>query len=278
MPAVLANGPVGFTDTGQQKVIPLPDLYFDITSGAIKADKWPPYKTSSNQAFKDSIDAWLQHLVLNGDLVKDRAESPPAAMLITAKDAGASGNSIIIVVSNVRDDTATPPNKIFDMSLTETDTYTGLTPTTITDVLGTTAGGGKKPGLVFVSSAAAPVLPAPGANPLVGDPATVTIDKADTTPGAFDVTAKRGGVDGALTVVTIKDVVGQTFTLVAVWTKSANGIAAAAVATQFAYEINVSAPPGGGAILAPAPGTLVLSGGADAQGPAAASAVVAANP
>ena len=276
MPAVLANGPIGFTDSGQQKAIPLPDLYFD-ASGLIKADKWPPYN-SSTAALKNSIDAWLQHLVRNGDLVKDTQQTPAAAMVITAKDPGAAGNSIKIVVSNVREDVANPPNKIFDVTVTETDTYTGLTPATIKDLLGTAAGGGQKPGLVFISSAAAPVLPAAGANPLSTDPAKATINKADATPGAFDVTAKRGGVDGALTVVTIKDVVGQTFTLVAVWTKSANGILPAAFSTQFAYEIVVSAPPGGGALLVPAPGTLVLAGGADAQGPTAASTVVPANP
>ncbi len=246
-------------------------------SAGREADKWPPYN-SSTAALKNSIDAWLQHLVRNGDLVKDTQQPPAAAMVITAKDPGAAGNSIKIVVSNVREDVANPPNKIFDVTVTETDTYTGLTPATIKDVLGTAAGGGQKPGLVFISSAAAPVLPAAGTNPLSTDPAKATINKADATPGAFDVTAKRGGVDGALTVVIIKDVVGQTFTLVAVWTKNANAMSPAAFSTQFAYEIVVSAPPGGGALLVPAPGTLVLAGGADAQGPTPASTVVPANP
>src|SRR5947209_17990916 len=125
MPAVLANGPIGFTDSGQQKAIPLPDLYFD-ASGLIKVDKWPPYN-SSTTALKNSIDAWLQHLVRNGDLVKDTQQPPAAAMVITAKDPGAAGNSIKLVVSNLRAAVANPPNQTFAATLTQPATHTRLT-------------------------------------------------------------------------------------------------------------------------------------------------------
>lgn len=276
MTAVLANGPVTFTDDkGSQMAIPLPDLYFDAAN--IKADKWPPYKNSASQAFKDSVDAWLQYLVRNGELVKDSQAVTGDAMLITAKSPGATGNTIKIVVTNIRDDATVPPNKIFDVTVTETDTYSGLTPATVKDVIGTAAGTGTQPGLVFVSSAAAPGLPAAGDNPLTGAPAKVKIKQADATT-AFEVQAKDADAAGANTVVTIKNISGESFDLVAVWNKTKTGIKASDMQTEFGYEITVAAPPSGASILTPATGAIVLSGGADAQGPTRASVIVPANP
>lgn len=276
MTAVLANGPVTFTDDkGSQMAIPLPDLYFDATN--IKADKWPPYKDSASQAFKDSVDAWLQYLVRNGELVKDTQAVTGDAMLITAKSPGATGNSIKIVISNIRDDANVPPNKIFDVTVTETDSYSGLTPATIKDVIGTAAGTGTKPGLVFVSSAAAPALPVAGDSPLAGAPAKVKLKQADAST-AFEVQAKDADADGANTVVTIKNIAGQSFDMVVVWNKTKTGIKASEMQTNFGYELAVAAPPSGTTILTPAPGAIVLSGGADAQGPTKASVIVPANP
>lgn len=284
MQAVLANGPVGFTNAqGQQVSIPLTDLYFD-DKGAIQADKWVPFNTSPDQA---SIASWLKHLVKSGDLVKDPTPPlpppppppPTAAMLIAARDKGVEGNSIQIVVSGIRPDPADSTKTIFDVKVTETDTYTGLTAATIQQKLGNAAGAG----LVFVSSLN-PGTPIAGPSQLVWDgvaanSAKATIKKADNTD-AFELTAKRAGADGANTAVTItiEDPVAETFTLVALWTKTATGIEVADLGTNFDYEITVDPPVSGGTILVPASGTIVLSGGADAMGPVAASAVVAKNP
>lgn len=275
MTAVLANSPVSFTDaTGSQMSIPLSDIYFD-SSGAIKADRWPPYPTGSS-TFKNQVDAWLQYLVKKGDLVKDTAAPVPAAMLVEAKQAGATGNSVRLVVSNVREVTG---NEVFDVTVMETNTYTGLTPATIKNVIGTSAGGGTQPGLVFVSSAGAPAMPAAVTDQALADSPTATAILKAAATTAFELTPKAAGTDGHLTKVTIKDVdaTAGTFTLVAVWTKTATGIQPSAMLTDFDYELTISVPTGATALAVPAPGAVVLSGGEDAQGPQRASAVLAAN-
>lgn len=269
MTAVLANSPVSFTDaTGKQKSIPLSDIYFD-SSGAIKADRWPPYPAGSS-TFKNQVDAWLQYLVKKGDLVKDTAAPVPAAMLIEANQAGATGNSVRVVVSNVREVAGT---EVFDVTVTETDTYTGLTPGNIRNVIGASANGGTQPGLVFVSSGTPPAMPAAVTDQVLAASPTATA----IAPSAFELTPKAAGADGALTKVTIKDVTAGTFTLVAVWTKSAAGIQPSAMSATFGYELAISVPTGATALAVPAPGEYVLSGGANAQGPQKASAVLAAN-
>jgi hypothetical protein len=203
-------------------------------------------------------------------------------MLVKAKDAGATGNTIRLVTTNVRE---VAGNQVFDMTVTETDTYTGLTPATIKNVIGSSAGGGQSPGLVFVSSAGTPDLPAAVTDlPLImtsppGN-ATAIVEKTDTTM-AFELSAKADDVDGENTKVTIKDVntAAGTFTLVAVWSKTVTGLqpGGVAAATNFGYEITTAIPVGATALAVPAPGSVTLSGGADAQGPQKASAVLAAN-
>jgi hypothetical protein len=266
-----ASGPLEFTDEGEQFVIPLSHLYFD-AAGALKTDST---LYAQHQA---RIDAWLDYLKKQG-LVTPAPQPPPApAMVIKAKDRGSAGNNITLTFSNPRKDAQ--HNDIFDASLTETDTYPDLTPDTIKDVLGPAPGSGSKPGLVYVSSAGAPTQPADGDYQLGGN-GPYTVDVHDVHGNvAFTLTSKAQNAEALHTAVHITGAADpnkpNTFTLVAEWTKQpAVGITPGALEGNFAYEITVS-PPEGGQLRAPAPGTVALRGGSDAQGPTTAAVTVTA--
>jgi len=273
--AVLTSGPIGFTDSrsGGQLSIPGSAIYFDNT-GAVKADQWPLYV--ANQVI---IDAWLPYLAQRGVILPAPTAPSAPAMVIKAKAPGSSGNFIQIGFSNIRPDPNHSGVDIFDVTVTETNTYTLLTPSTIKEILGTAPSTGKQPGLVYVSSAGDPKLPKAGEYTLSGDPATRDIDKNAGTDAAFTVNAKSSGDDGARTKVTIKDVDSNanTFTLVATWTKTVEGIEVKVVEINFAYELTVSPPEGSTTLAVPAPGTITLSGGADTTSAVPASVTVAAN-
>jgi hypothetical protein len=273
--AALAADPVGFTNPsdGKQIFVPASLIYFE--DGAAKFT--PPAGMSSGVS--DAIGQWLTALAKAGILTPDTQAPPVPAMVITAKDAGAAGNTIVIAISNVRPKPTDASKTIFDATVSETNTHEGLTPATLKATAGTAAGGGEKPGLVFVSSSGAPVQPKDGAYALTGDPAKADVLKADGTAGGFELTAKAAGPDGALTEATVSDAADPdapgSFTLTVVWEKSAAGIEASELQTQFAYEITVAAPPGG-TLAAPAAGAYILSGGAEAQTAAKASASIPA--
>jgi len=264
--AAVASGPVGFTDAnGTQLSIPTSRIQFE--DGV--ATFTPP--TGMTPATSTAIGEWINALVKEGIIVPGVQPPPVPAMIVSAKDAGSAGNEIQIAISNVRPKPTDASKTIFDAAVTQTLVYAMLTPATIKTVLGTAAGSGERPGPVFVSSATAPVQPkngeyslTPGATP--ADPATVDIPKTDGTAGAFGLTSKAAGADAGLTKVSITnadDVAHPgTFTLTAAWSKSAAGIEVSEIATTFGYELAVD-PPTGGALAVPAPGTYVLSGGAE---------------
>ena len=281
MTAALTNGPIGFTDAqGKQIFIPLSVIYFD-TAGAIKVDQWPPYK--ANKVNKTAVDAWLQYLSQSGVIVPDTAPAPKAAMLIKSKDPGTAGNSIHLAFSNITLDANNPGNSTLDATLSETNTYTGLKPSTIAGVIGTDAPTvGSQSGLVHLKGLTATALPKNGDYQLTGGTAVVAatkdIDKNSGSGAAFTVEAKRVGADGSNTKVTIKDVdtAAGTFTLIASWTKTLTGVKVSDIAAGCAYEVEISAPPGG-VLAAPVAGTITLSGGADTQAATPASTVVLAS-
>jgi hypothetical protein len=258
----LTNGPVEFTDSkGNQVSLPLSSIFFD--GNTIHAEG-PLY--TANQA---AADDWLTYLAKIGEIVPDANPPSKTAMVIQAKAAGSTGNLIQVQFSNLDD---TDPNDVkFDAAVTETDTYTQLTPGTVQAALAA------QPGLVSVPGSPATELPKPGAYALAvsapNTPASVDIPKNSGAGNAFTVQARTDAADGALTQVTIKDVTATTFTLVAAWKKTATQITAANVGATFDYEITVSAPTGG-ALSAPAAGTVTLSGGSDAAPANEASAVV----
>jgi hypothetical protein len=274
LPAV-ASSPLAFSSTdGKYFLLPLNAIYFD-DKGALKADRWPLYPT-----YKTIVDPLLDTLRTAGVLVPGPEPPHKPAFTATAKTPGATGVLITIDLAHVVANAGTPPASTADVTVAETDTYTALKPATLVQTIGSAANGGTRPGLVFVSSVAAPALPAAGVYPLAaaapGGPATADIPKNGAAGTAFTLQTRDGGADAILVSAQIKDVnVGQdTFTLVVTWKKTQNAIAMSGLAAAFAYGIAVQPPAGG--FLAPAEGTTTLSGGSDAiaVNPVKASAVV----
>ena len=257
MTAVSAAGPIPFTDpdSGRQYVIPLARLKFDATK---KAEDWLPYKKGTAK-LQSAVDAWLDYLAGAG-LIR-ASEAKEAVMQLTAADAGANGNTITIVISNVRESGG---NVVFDAQVSDVDEYKGLDNSTLVARL--TA----SPGLVTASAVDPANFPEPGTYTLTGDPASITIKKqGDATKDAFTLNARKAGPGGAKTKATITDAGSGKFDLKLTWDHSvATGLTPAQFQsnTTFQHMIAVTAPPGQ-QLGVPADGTYVLTGGAD-SGPA----------
>src|SRR5215471_1306207 len=112
------------------------------------------------------------------------------------------GEQIVIPFSNVREDPNTH-HTVVDATLAHTDVYSGLTPDTVKDVLGTSKGTGTRKGLVFVSSGGTPTQPANGSYALTGGPPAAG-DISDGQGGsAFSVTTRSTDAESANTTVDI---------------------------------------------------------------------------
>jgi hypothetical protein len=270
---VLGSAPIDITDpaTGRQYSIPLRSLYFDGSTGQIKADHWPEYGAGS-PGFKSAVDGWLGYLVKQSLLVSGTAPPPQPAFSIKARDTGSTGNFVTVKFESIVVDKNTPGNTTADVTVTETDTYTGLTAATVGNVIGTSAGGGSQPGLVFVASNN-PTLPGAASGGKLQSAGVGKPFQFDFG-GAFTVQAKRDDPEAANTQVDVKDIDtnAKTFTLTAVWQKKASGVKLSDLNTKFGYEIVVTAPAGG--FAPPAQGTVTLTGGSDAMAAAAAQATV----
>lgn len=282
--AVIGSGPVTLTSSaGQQLSIPITALYFD-SSNALKADRWPLYAK-----FKADVDPWLSYLVTKGELTPSAQPAATPAIMISAADPGQSGNNILITFSNITPDPANPndPTKTtFDAIVVETDTYTNLSfdpasPNFVKKVLGTQTLVGSQPGLVHVLDADNPSAPKSKVYQLGSGGAAakslVAVD-GDPTGTAFNLEAKKVGLDGDKTKVTISnvDAAGKTLSLVAAWSSQPiTGIKVGDLPgklQQNSYEILAKAPASGFAV--PAAATVGLSGGADPRTASAASATV----
>jgi hypothetical protein len=272
-PAII-NGPVEVMEPNSGKLLSLPvsDIYFE--DSQIKA------QGSLYTANQSLFDAFLAHLVKSGAVTPGPQSPTKPVMVLKAKTAGSTGNTILAVFSNF--DSGTNPK--FDATVSETDTYLALTPGTLQTILGTTASNGTRPGLVFAPGAA----PASTAVPKAGvyamaitapaTAATVDIPLNSGAGTAFQLQAKADGADGALTAVEIKDVdaTARSFTLVATWKKTpAAKVLPADLSSTFSYEIEVTPPEGAAAVGTPAAGSVLLSGGADASAAVKATATVA---
>jgi hypothetical protein len=270
-PVMAATGPVELLAGTQQISLPLTALYFE--DGELKA-AGPLY--TAHQA---DVDTWLQYLSDQGLITAAATPPPKQALLITAKNTGSQGNDIRIALSNVRQDPSDATKQIFDATLTQTDQYSGLTKDAIKAVLGATASftDGSRPGLVYVSSAGTPDVPKAGTY-APNNTFVVKVPK-DGGGNAFELTY-RVQDSAATATVEIADVSTDegTFSLVATWAKTAAGIHVTALGTSFSDHIAVTKPEGGAATDGdvPAPGTVVLAGGADAASAQKASAAVAA--
>lgn len=292
----LGSGPITLTaqQDGRLLLIPLSALTFD-ANGIIQVTNWPLYN-----AYKADVDHWLGYLVSIGALTPGATPPPKPAMIIQAADPGGAGNSIQVAFSKITPDPGDPTNAAkttFDATINETDTYPGLSidpasPSFITSVLGTQTVIGTRPGLVHVLDAVPPAPPAQLALPLAGTyplgggtaskKSSAAVINNDSSGNSFQVEAKKNGLDGNNTTVTICNVdpTAKTFTLVATWTQpTITGIKLADLPgklTGTGYEITVK-PPDGGDFAIPAPGTIGLSGGADAVTASPASGIALAS-
>jgi hypothetical protein len=282
-PAVL-NAPIEFTDdNGAQVQIPSSVLSFD--DGKAKVDAaWPKYAPNAKV-----IDALLEILVEDG-LIRP-APVPPAdeALVVIAKDPGIFGNEIEVEFSDVHKDPADPTKTRLDATVTERNTFTGLSPNgpepKLKSILGTSVNGGVGRTLAFVKGATPPALPKNGQYAFAGsgaggNTAPFEADVPDTaTPAgtAFKLEAKRADPGAKATTVTITNSTpgtggaGGSFDLELVWTKTVTDVEPADLDAAFDYEVDVTPPPGK-PLKAPAPGTLGLSGGANAAAAKAATA------
>jgi hypothetical protein len=267
------NGPFEFTDAlGRQWSIPISAITFNQSQAALDST-WTA-KLAQNPAANASAiaTASLSYAAKEGYIAPAPTPSPFAAMVLQAATAGAAGNNISVQMT-ISDAIASPPTDDptltqFSLTVTETDTYTGLTAATIQSQL---SGQG---GLVQVAPGFIDTAGAPDATTgnLTGSPAQLQVMGTGSPALVFTLAAKKTGADGLATKVAITPDSSppssgqETFTLVATWTKTASGITLgtleSTVAGQLGYEITVSKP-SSGAYSVPAGGiTTTLSGGA----------------
>jgi len=266
------NGPFEFTSSGGKQIsIPLTAFSFD-SSGNIVVDAAWQAITNAQPA-----SALLTYAVQEGLLAPAAVPSPFPAMIIKAADSGAGGNSISITVAVSSVVTSPPTNDPtlvpFSLTVTETDTYTGLTAATIESVLGSSVVTGSSPGLAQIvhGSVDASGVPKQQNGFLSGSPAEFDVQAVSGSPATiFILAAKKSGADGTNTQLwitpnnTSPPSPNPTFGLKVQWSRMVSGITLptldATVQSSFGYEITVSKP-SSGAYSLPAAGVTTLSGG-----------------
>lgn len=287
--SVFANGPFEFTDSdGNQVSIPLSALQFDssgnLTVAATGPNAWAPYTGYSGDE-KTLILGLLAQLAAQQLIIPAPAPSPKAAMRLKAADPGSAGNKITFCIKVTA--AVDPTLAQFDITVTETGTYTGLSAATIEATLGTNVKAAASPGLVVVVSGATTTsrVPQAGTNPLQGGaPATPSslIVYDGTSKPVFTLQAKKPSADGDLTKITISNIQSNNFDLSVTWTKTVTGATLgtlSAAAQGLSYEVSVLTP-ASGIFSVPVDNRstpIQLTGGADAPSAAAASATVFAS-
>jgi len=137
------NGPIELMDNnGKLLSLSISDVFFN--NGSVSA------KGAIYTANQTLFDPFLKHLVTTGFIQPGPAPATKPVMVLKAKTPGANGNAIGVQFTNFSSD-ADPK---FDATVSESETYTGLTGATIQSVLGTSASNGKRRGLIFVPGAA----------------------------------------------------------------------------------------------------------------------------
>lgn len=198
-------------------------------------------------------------------------------MTIFAANPGAPGNNITVEISNLQLASSPPA---FDLTVTEIDTYTGLTvasgDTGIEAVIGDEEGG-PNDGLahILTGSVNTQILPADNQTVAFTGGAAGAIAMAnvmDVTGQnlAFTLAARNPGVDGNLTMATIFNLDSSaepaTFDLTVAWQKRIQSVTMAAlfptIQNCFGYEI-VAVPPTTAPPAFPVTGITQLSGGTE---------------
>jgi hypothetical protein len=267
------TGPFEFTDSQDKQVsIPLTAFSFDSTSKLIIDPSWQAVTGAQPAA------ALLAYALAEKLIKPAAAPSPFPAMILKAADPGWGGNYITVTISNVVPDAASPPSNdptqaTFNITVTETDIYSGLTAATIESVLGSSAVTGSSPALVRVLAGSVDPsgVPSVTSGVLSGSPPHLDVDGTGSPPRVFTLIAKKAGVDSTLTHVQVTPntssppTTPETFTLQASWTKPPVTVTLATlqaeVSSQLGYEITVSLP-ASGAYSLPAAAATTLSGGA----------------
>ena len=278
---VSGSSPISFTDgNGNQLVLPLSAL--SIGPNGVVVTGWAPYTTN-----KPSVDSLLTQLYASGILTAAPAPASTRAMFVQAATAGSTSNNITINVVSPSASSTDPTT--FDVTVTETDIYGGLSTVAPTssvpspNFIGSVLGDGNtvvpsRPGLLVLPTQTGVVLPAstPAGQtlPVSSTPpaaATVAVPKNSGTGNAFTLQAKAGLPAATTFTATISDVnpTANTFSLTVVWSLKVTGVKVGTLQSSFASELvvlpSVDNPSG---ILQPATATVTLSGGQDGATPA----------
>jgi hypothetical protein len=283
--AAVGDGPIVYlSDAGQEVFLPLSDIVFDATGTA---------KSKTMTTTPPALTRWLAFLVAQGRLSPAPVPAAGDAITFTASVPGAAGNNIVVNV--------VPAGAgLVDVTVTETDTYRGLTLATIGRVLGFGTTPGSKPGMLLLTADVANNAPDPAAGTVAQvtpptDPPTwkVVGPTAAATTASFTLKARGAGSDRGTTTVTISAVqlatTGTTFTLEVVWTRTVTGVGATGaggvdtrahiVATfqdlEFVAKAGEPVLDAGGKV--PRPGTVQLTGGAETQSATPAAATLQAS-
>jgi hypothetical protein len=278
---VLLSTPIEFTDVNGALVqIPGSVLFFE--DGTVQVDSsWTAYAPNAT-----TVDALLEALEQAGLVLP--APVPPAepAFVVTAKDPGIFGNDIELFFTDVHPDPADPTKTRLTATLTERHVFTGLTPNgpepKLKTVLGTSVNTGAGRTLAFVASSGTPTLPPNGEFTFTGTgtggigPFQAAIKSGPTATPAFTLESRRDDSAAKATTAIVTNVSpsGGTFDLELVWTKTVTNVEPSSLDTEFGYEIDITPPEGQTEIKPPAPGTVVLSGGANATSAKPAKATV----
>jgi hypothetical protein len=267
---VLGGSPVAFTDpNGNQREIPLSQLYFD--SNGINATGWKHYND-----YKLIIVPWLAYLVAQNLLSRGPVPPGQPALVISARETGVAGNAVSVTFANPTPN-ADPNLASVNATVAATQSWSGLTAESLAGVLGTGAGTGSQPGLVFLKAPppAAGTMPKAGAVSATGTgPVEFDIPK-DGSGTAFTLQPLFNGAhevdDTKLFTVTVGniDTTNKSFSLMVSWTKSPTAAVSlhdlvSASANPFAYLVSFAAPVGG-LIGPPNAGTISLQGGVDSH-------------
>jgi hypothetical protein len=284
--AAVGDGPIVYlSDAGQEVFLPLSDIVFDATGTA---------KSKTMTTTPPALARWLAFLVAQGRLSPEPVAAAGDAVTITASTPGAAGNNIVVTV--------VPAGAgLVDVTVTETDTYRGLTLATIGGLLGFGTTPGSKPGMLLLTQAVANNAPDPAegtvaeVTPPTDPPTWKVVGPTAAGPTASFTLKPRGtGSDKGTTTVTISAVkpattqpvtAATTFTLEVVWTRTVTGVGAAGVDTlahigttfrdvEFVARAGEPSPGAGGKV--PRPGTVQLTGGAEAQSATPATATLLA--
>jgi hypothetical protein len=252
----LGAGPIPFVDGNQnQQELPLSAVFF--TANGLDASS-SPLNTAANQAMLTGL---LQQMAAQGYLAPGAAPIAAPSLTLTAVQPGPMGNSITVVFSNPSTAAGT-----VTMEVTATEVYTGLTPATLSDALGTSAA--TATGLLYFVSGSGQ-MPEAFSDTIGASFELAVPEAADITITAFTLAAANqdSAADAEKVTVTVTPAAGAsptTFTLTASWTATATGITLQSLLTTnpFAYVVAISGQSG----PLPAAGSLTLKGGAAASG------------